>query len=1073
MRRMTNLLALIATIGCCLPLWGQQSGLPESRFGWVAPKRCWVYSQWNAAVEPDANSKNEAERLLAEPEVRAFLDDLIQRVGLLGPALAVNESEKKQELILSIGPKLTHAMFRRDGCFFLEDVQVDRNNGVGKIRAALLMDAGSDAIQLASQLAQLFATEEDPGKNVTLGDVNFQKFMLIQESETELLIGSSDGLLLIGLGERTIESALNRIARQQVPDWLAEFKSSQRVNRVTSVGYFNVEEIRNVFLPLLGPEAEMVVGMAGLANVDAVETCSGFSETEAVSRMLVRTDGRPEGLLDLSSTDGIQPGGLQDFPKDSLFAVGLSIDPGRVFRFMQLSGSQFNRRPDDFALFLNEFKRETGVDLKQDIIENLGKTWTLHNGAGDGWMSGLTMMGTVQDGPQLNQAVNRLIKMVLMQSAGDRYAPRFVKRKIGDSELYTFRLSAFSLPVEPSWCITNERIIIGLYPQAVQTALTMSKNSVLIDQAELAFLTQPFSGNLEDAKLLAMAYADTATQFEFSYPYIQMMTSMSRNLVDQTLDLSPGATESVAQLVRGIRLPPARTIHRHLRPSLAAIRQTKLGIEFESRQTIPALDVSFVTPLAAGMLLPAVQQVRTAARRTTSANNLRQQILASLNFESAFRAFPAGYSTNVKGEKLLSWRVHILPFIEQNNLYQQFKLDEPWDSDNNKPLIEKMPDVFRSPVSKAKPGMTVYRGIGGKAGVLGAPLKDRSPRGIGFGKITDGSSNTLLLVETSDELAVPWTQPDEGLNPEDFDLSAIFGLYPSGTNVGMCDGSVHFISKDITERNFRLYMERNDGNVVPRMDEASDRPRRRLGTERDRPVNKAFQIDNGEIELTIENMLSAAEKDVIKEREKLNELRQIALAMHNFESAFQRFPSAYTTDENGQPLLSWRVHILPFLEENALYDQFHLDEPWNSQHNLALLEKMPDCFRLSQGPESDRKTTVLAVGGANGVISKPKTGKNGRASLVGVGFGSIMDGSSNTIMLIKTEDELAVEWTKPTEFAPDEATLKKMLGKKLLAAIADGSVQEFPAGFSIETFKALLTINGAEPVGDWYNNLKE
>jgi len=910
---------------------------------------------------------------------------------------------------------------------------------------------------------------------VTLEGVEFHKFALHEEIKPELFVGSSKGLLLIGLGEQTVAGMLNRVAKNQVPGWLKDFKSSQRVKRVTSIGYFNVKEIRNAVIPFFGPEAEIFLGMAGLGNVDSVETCSGFSETEAVSRMLVRTDGRPEGLLDLSSPDGIQPGGLQHFPKDSLFAIGLSIDPGRLFRFVQMTSSQLFGRIDDFAGFLNEVKRETGIDLKRDVVENLGKTWTLHNGAGDGWMTGLTLMGTVNDGQKLTATINRLIKKILIESAGDPYSPRFVKRNVEGSELFTIRLRGMPLPFEPSWCITDERIIIGLYPQAVQTAITESQSTSLIDQSEFAFLTQPFSGKAEDAKLLAMGYTDTATQFEFSYPYLQMMTSMSRSMVEQMADLSPDASESVAELVRGVRLPPARTIHRHLKPSLAAIRQTKSGIEFESRQTIPALDASFITPVAVGMLLPAVQQTRTAARRTVSANNIRQQSLAALNFESAYQRFPAGYSTNAQGEKLLSWRVHVLPFIEQNDLYKQFKLDEPWDSDNNKRLIEKMPEVFRSPLSQAKPGMTVYRGVGGRTGVLGPPKKDGNPTGIGFGNITDGSSNTLFLVKASDQLATPWTRPDEGLNPQDFDLDAVFGLYPEGTNIGLCDGSVQFIPRGIAKETFRILMEMNDGNVVPDLYNLSDRRQRRQRNESRGQVNRTFVIDNGEVELTVDNMLTEAEKAVLEERKKVDALREITIAMHNFESAYRNFPSAYTTDEQGRPLLSWRVHILPFVEENQLYDQFRMDEPWDSEHNRALLKKMPDCYRLAEGPAESGKTTVLAIGGLKGVIQKPKAGNNGRKSLGGIGFGSIHDGSSNTIMLLEVGEELAVEWSKPTEFAPDEATIKKLLGRKtgFALTLADGSAWEFPAGFPIETFKAMMTIRGGENLGDWQDHLKK
>ena len=73
----------------------------------------------------------------------------------------------------------------------------------------------------------------------------------------------------------------------------------------------------------------------------------------------------------------------------------------------------------------------------------------------------------------------------------------------------------------------------------------------------------------------------------------------------------------------------------------------------------------------------------------------------------------------------------------------------------------------------------------------------------------------------------------------------------------------------------------------------------------------------------------------------MNNLKQIGLAMHNYHDARGRLPAAYTVDKDGKPLLSWRVLILPYTEEAALYKEFHLDEPWDSEHNKNLIARMP------------------------------------------------------------------------------------------------------------------------------------
>ena len=77
----------------------------------------------------------------------------------------------------------------------------------------------------------------------------------------------------------------------------------------------------------------------------------------------------------------------------------------------------------------------------------------------------------------------------------------------------------------------------------------------------------------------------------------------------------------------------------------------------------------------------------------------------------------------------------------------------------------------------------------------------------------------------------------------------------------------------------------------------------------------------------------------------VNNEKQIGLAIHNYIVSHGSFPPAYTHDKAGKPLLSWRVLILPYIEQDALYKEFHLDEPWDSPHNKALIARMPATYR--------------------------------------------------------------------------------------------------------------------------------
>ncbi|UUO05733.1 DUF1559 domain-containing protein [Blastopirellula sp. J2-11] len=244
-----------------------------------------------------------------------------------------------------------------------------------------------------------------------------------------------------------------------------------------------------------------------------------------------------------------------------------------------------------------------------------------------------------------------------------------------------------------------------------------------------------------------------------------------------------------------------------------------LVIQFEQGEDkIAATNVAIVGVLIA-LLLPAVQSARDAARRMASSNNLKQIALAMHFFHDTNGSFPPQAITDKEGKKLLSWRVMILPFLEQNALYEQFHLDEPWDSEHNIKLIEQMPAIYRNPRSMAPEGYTTYMGSLGKGMFFEQPAATPEgklfAKGIGFRNITDGTSNTIMCVEANDEAAVVWTQPSD----LEVDLMNVWkNLGKSqlgGFNAAYCDGSVRFISEQTAGKTLQLLFQRNDGQVIP------------------------------------------------------------------------------------------------------------------------------------------------------------------------------------------------------------------------------------------------------------------
>jgi type II secretory pathway pseudopilin PulG len=217
-----------------------------------------------------------------------------------------------------------------------------------------------------------------------------------------------------------------------------------------------------------------------------------------------------------------------------------------------------------------------------------------------------------------------------------------------------------------------------------------------------------------------------------------------------------------------------------------------------------------VVGILVALLLPAIQAAREAARRTQSMNNMKQLILGMNLYFDKNKSLPAHAICDANGKPLLSWRVAILPYVGQDALYKEFHLDEPWDSDHNKPLVAKMPEVFNSPSYNVESGKTPYLAVVGDSCAF-----DGSDQGLKFQQFTDGTSRTVMLVEANADKAVEWTKPDDltfdARNPK---AGIAAGPHPGIWNAAFADGSVHVISDDVDPQTVKAMFTRNGGEQI-------------------------------------------------------------------------------------------------------------------------------------------------------------------------------------------------------------------------------------------------------------------
>lgn len=197
-----------------------------------------------------------------------------------------------------------------------------------------------------------------------------------------------------------------------------------------------------------------------------------------------------------------------------------------------------------------------------------------------------------------------------------------------------------------------------------------------------------------------------------------------------------------------------------------------------------------------------------------NSKKLRDMLIAMHNFHNDFSRMPNQCTMSKEGKPLLSWRVQLLPYLGHDHLYKEFKFDEPWDSEHNKKLLSKMPDIFKHPTAKNVPAdHTVYQVFySKKATKPGAAILEEGRMTLGMLTVQDGTSNTFVATDGAAK-AVPWTKPEDLLFDGTVEnLPKLVSPKNNGwAHVVFGDGSVRPVNLQAKPKLLWQLIGRNDG----------------------------------------------------------------------------------------------------------------------------------------------------------------------------------------------------------------------------------------------------------------------
>ncbi len=728
-------------------------------------------------------------------------------------------------------------------------------------RATLVLHHAAKYEDLVSEGSRLLAEQGIESETREIENRNVHLAHLSKTPAIDLAWWAEGGHLVIAVGVDPVQNTV-AVATGKKPNitahrlWSKDKDNAKKDRTLTSTVWVDAQALREKLggFPIPVPEGRplLVKDALEVLGLDAIEELvmkAGYEGKALWSETRLTTTGERKGLLKVLEGDEITFDDLPPLPKNTNSFLAASMNPAAGYETIRETiRESMAYGPEEAAKeverVIDTIPNFLGFDPKADFLDALGNIVVVCDDPDQGFFgSGGTVIVEVKDAKKLRASFEKIVDK-LNSLAPDQEIAKIHRAKKQGREIWHLEfgqaVAGLGIGIDEKW------MVLALMPQPVE-----------------AFFLR-LDGKLPKWSKDQLIEAGAPVIPE---EFTSVGVSNPRVIYHGLLKAAPFAMATLVASLKGQRtlpqnanlpwmlsdLPPAELIVGPLFPNVRTMTMDDGGFRWTSYSSLPSLPIlggpgggngTLVTAVVPALLLPAIQQSRTAARRSQSRNNLKQLGLAMHNYHDSYKSFPAGTIPNekLKPDERLSFFIELLPFLDQAAVYEKIDKEGGWKDKANRQYVETRIPVFMNPGNTPKPmataatakdkpkdinfGPTNYVGMAGigkdapllpvtseRAGVFGYNRKTR------LKDMLDGPSNTVMISEASKDYGA-WsaggTATIRSLTKKPYinGPDGIGGPFPGGCNMLMGDGSVRFISQNIDPKTMEGLITIRGGEVV-------------------------------------------------------------------------------------------------------------------------------------------------------------------------------------------------------------------------------------------------------------------